>query len=320
MAISRAAIIVLLLTGVHGVPAAAGVRVYPLFELTDQQAAMVDVTDGSIADWLAVVGEPTLTAADFTTVRVSYSSGDQPTEELHDPHDLDFRMWLAWQASTSRIYIAMERADDVWVNDFNRGHQNFKMSTMRFHDGSIEVIVDADRSGEPIWVNGESVSADFVRLQRQAQYYWVLPQVYDSGRRVQLPDEQHLTVLNRGSADWLLSPPYAEAGGSVWGERPTMSVTEVYLTAFNRLIWSSETMSEVAPLEPGQTVGLCIGVVDRDDGSYEAVPYYRLGQLSETWGTDTCVDALLLGPYGLGAGAPRMEVETWSRVKAAFLR
>ena len=36
-------------------------RLYPFRELTDEMVAQIDLKDGSIEDWLEVLGEPTLT-------------------------------------------------------------------------------------------------------------------------------------------------------------------------------------------------------------------------------------------------------------------
>ncbi len=44
----------------------------------------IDLTDGSVADWYEVLGEPALTASDFYWLNYHY-----------DPSELDFRIWLA---------------------------------------------------------------------------------------------------------------------------------------------------------------------------------------------------------------------------------
>lgn len=82
-----------------------GDRVFPIFELTEEEFARIDISDGSVEDWLEVVGEPTLTALDFST---------DPTRASYDPADLDFRIWLAWHRATNHIYVAMERFDDLY--------------------------------------------------------------------------------------------------------------------------------------------------------------------------------------------------------------
>ena len=42
-----------------------GDEIYPFYELLDEDLARIDLTDGSVEDWLDVVGEPSLTASDF---------------------------------------------------------------------------------------------------------------------------------------------------------------------------------------------------------------------------------------------------------------
>ncbi len=44
-----------------------GERLYPFVELTDADLAQIDVTDGSIDEWVDLLGEPTLTPLDFQT-------------------------------------------------------------------------------------------------------------------------------------------------------------------------------------------------------------------------------------------------------------
>ena len=125
-------------------------RVYPIVELTDADVAQIDVEDGSIEDWEKVVGEPTLTTLDFLTY--SWHAGARPSswvleEGLHDPVSLDFRLWLAWHRPTSHIYFALQRADDIFLNEFDRGNEKVRLSFMRSHDSSIEILVDGDHSG-----------------------------------------------------------------------------------------------------------------------------------------------------------------------------
>ncbi len=40
-------------------------RLYPFAELTDEMRAQIDLKDGSVDDWMAVLGEPSLTPLDF---------------------------------------------------------------------------------------------------------------------------------------------------------------------------------------------------------------------------------------------------------------
>ena len=56
-----------------------GDQIYPFFELHDEDLDRIDLTDGSVEDWLEIIGEPSLAAADF------YWEYD------YDPADVDFR-------------------------------------------------------------------------------------------------------------------------------------------------------------------------------------------------------------------------------------
>ena len=43
-----------------------GDQIYPFFELLDEDLHRIDLTDGSVEDWHEVLGEASLTAADFS--------------------------------------------------------------------------------------------------------------------------------------------------------------------------------------------------------------------------------------------------------------
>lgn len=43
-------------------------RLYPIPELTDEMRDRIDLKDGSVDDWLEVLGEPTLTPLDLFTL------------------------------------------------------------------------------------------------------------------------------------------------------------------------------------------------------------------------------------------------------------
>ena len=62
IALTLAPLLGLALPGAH---AHVGDEIYPFFELLDEDLDRIDLTDGSVEDWLEVVGEPSLTALDF---------------------------------------------------------------------------------------------------------------------------------------------------------------------------------------------------------------------------------------------------------------
>ena len=297
-------------------------RVYPIFELTDEQVAVIDVTDGSVDDWLEVVGEPTLTTLDFLTYS-NISSSWVLEEGLHDPVSLDFRLWLAWHRPTSHIYFALQRADDIFLNEFDRGNEKVYLSFMKWQDSGIEIMVDDDHSGglyqptDIIPVDLSSTEAYWLFVQNQVQWYWALAETYDSGPHLQLAGISE-------DWDWCLTPPYADAGGGVFGENPTVSVTEGYVTAFDRFFWNSPEESVILDLYPGKIIGLFISILDRDDrNTWKPSVSYNLG---EAWQDDACchsddfMDVLLLGPGGEIPDESAVESITWGRIKATFVK
>ncbi len=92
-----------------GAHAHVGDEIYPFFELLDEDMARIDLTDGSVDDWLEVIGEPSLAASDF------YWWGYEGDLE-YDPSEVDLRIWLAWHQGSSTLWIAMERFDNLYFN------------------------------------------------------------------------------------------------------------------------------------------------------------------------------------------------------------
>ena len=100
-----------LLTLVLGLAPAAhahiGDEVYLFYELLDEDLDRIDLTDGSVEDWLEGPPEPSLTAVDFY---FPYSH--------YDPGDVDNRFWLGWHRRSGTLWVAMERFDDIYVNNY----------------------------------------------------------------------------------------------------------------------------------------------------------------------------------------------------------
>ena len=274
-------------------------RVYRIVELTDEDLTQIDIHDGSIDDWLEVVGEPTLTVLEFSTY---------PQEGLLDLADMDFRIWLGWHDATNRIYGAMERADDVVINEFDRASENVIVSLMNYHDTSMELVVDADHSGGQYIGFGGMQRGD----NRQAQMYKAIAEVYDRGPQVDMLNS-HIV-----RQDWFRLPPNAEGGGAVFSENPTISVTEFYVTPFDLFVWDSAEESVVSDLVRGRVIGLAISVPDRDEDEAKPSVYYHLGDIASPL-SDNFADFLLLGPSGEIPDDSAVESITWGRIKAQFV-
>ena len=285
-----------------------GERVFPIFELMDEDVALIDIKDGSVEDWEEVVGEPSLTAIDFET----YRHGILP----YDPFNLDFRIWLAWHGATNRIFVAMERADDVYINEFQRG-QDAPIGRLSAWDGSIIFEVDGDHSGG-IWIaSGLNEEEQRLLWNRQAQGYMALAEVFDQGSQIDLTLRE-----SYGPDQFFLRSPFAEAGGGSFGENPTVSVLECYVTPFDQLVWNSLEESLVSELFPGKIVGLNITSSDIDgdfgSGIFHHLPSSPVGL--DRYDASNFYDAILLGPGGQLPDDSAVESITWGRLKAQFVK
>ncbi len=80
-------------------------RLYPFVELTDEMRDRIDLKDGSVDDWLEVLGEPSLTPLDLALYP---NWGYQ-----YDPSSFDFRIWLAWHHGSNHHFVAAEMVDDL---------------------------------------------------------------------------------------------------------------------------------------------------------------------------------------------------------------
>ena len=141
-----------------------GDRLYPIFELTDADLALVDLHDGSVGDWESLFGEAAITALDF---RASPNFGP------YDPASIDFRIWLAWHGASNRIYVAMERTDDIYINEYNPQRRGGYYRFMEASDSSLLFAVDGDHSGGRYsgFSGREDLDLILQSLDRGAQQY-----------------------------------------------------------------------------------------------------------------------------------------------------
>lgn len=287
-------------------------------ELSDADLARIDLEDGSVADWLEMLGEPTLRAADFMA---------DEGYVRYDPSDLDFRVWLGWHAS-GRIYCAVERVDDVYVNEFPDPRLQFKCGV----DSCVELLLDGDHSGGMFTAyHPGDCERERLESNQQAQHYQALgdPQ---AGRRPVNLSESCLYQEPR----WYLEPPYAAGGGGRYGESPTFYVTEFYVTAFDHFVWNDAAASRVSDLRAGTVIGLNLVIADYDIPR-TSPPHYNFPRDSrhafgyggidiDSRGSDSGMwaDALLLGkgesPVSGAGEVVRLTPEMWAQLKLGVLR
>ncbi len=276
-----------------------GDQVFPLFELTDEDLEIIDLKDGHVEDWEEVIGEPTLTPDHFTTEKnLVFSAGIE-----YDPADLDYRIWMGWHDPTDRIYVGAQFIDDVYINEYEPG-----TNYMGNHD-CIQFLVDGDHGGEP-YITGTAEEAEELGNPLPFQY----TQAYDAIART--PDGHHVSNWDR-EMDWTASLPYADGGGMVYGEQPTISVIEFYITPFDHLIPNSPKDSQRSDLFRDKVIGFAFILPDVDS---EPKKYESLHILSDPlwdmilFGGARFVDGVLVGSHEDTA----IHDITWARIKASL--
>ena len=220
-----------------------GDRILPILEITDDMLAQIEL-DGLIDEW-PEVWEPTLTPLDFS--RYPY-----------DPADLDFRIWLGWHDATDRIYAGAVFFDDAYWTDYKEadppGWGN---------EDSMQLVIDGDHSGGNQLMDGPGLL--HLETYSLAQPYDAIARI-PVGPNVGIWGASIVQDLRAPVYDWMVKPPYSESSGGVYGENPTVSVIEFYVTPFDALSWDDPQESTVSDLQAGKVIGFDVAVFDVDPG------------------------------------------------------
>ena len=281
-------------------------RVYPFTELSDEDVARLDLRDGTIFDWLDIVGEPSLTALDFFT---------DPQYSSYDPSSFDFRVWLAWHDATNHLYVAVQSTDDIYINEYERYGDGFTRH-IGVHDSYVFFFVDGDRSGGE-WIAKVAASEEenLDVLNVQAQGYFAIAGNYDNDSNLELL----WRLVDQSHASGFLLPPYADGGGGCASEQPVICAVEFYVTAFDRFAWDNPGDSEVSDLFPGKVIGfgIVLGDVEPTIRS-EPKSAFALSPFSENrWDSSTWSEGLLVGAGGSMEATAARDI-TWGRIKASL--
>ena len=301
------AAVLLLVTALAREPSGAhqGERLYVIPEITEEMLNGLDLHDGFIHDWEDLIGEPVLSLIDFVP-------GPRSEVQQLDPADLDFRIWLGWNAATNRIYVAAILTDDVYVNEYVR-HWTWRV--MNQHD-CVGILLDGDHSGGRWAPEGRTdTPEEELFWNQQAQAYDAIAYV-EEGSSVSL-----FPTSDVWSDDWMVTPPYAEGGGGVYGEKPLFWVVEFAVTPFDRLLWNDPGESRISELEAGKIIGFDMWVGDRDRGpGANPEDYYVLDLPPEPdANADLFMDGLLLGAASAsGEEGSVVQDVSWGRIKAAL--
>lgn len=276
-----------------------GDTVYPIYELPTSQ--LPDLYDGSLDDWEDAVPGATVDYRDFVTISGVGESAPVSAD------DLAYRFFLGWHGPTRRLYLAVERLDDVYVNQYDG-----EVGDMLRHDGGIELMVDGDHSGGPY----QGLSDDSTRFKlSQAQQYIAI---------AESPDGQLLTVAFEPRLAWAARPPYAEAGGFTLEGIPSLTFIELYVTPFDDLNALSPDQSVPSKLAAGRIIGFQLSVPDFDTKPGEYRGYFTVAGQTGTWrDASLFADGLLLpcDVEDCGSAPPSaVAANSWGRIKAGFSR
>jgi hypothetical protein len=274
-----------------------GDRIYFIPEIFDEALDQFDLGDRNLDDWQSILLEPSLSATDFIA--------DPAVGEgmPYDPADMDYQIWLGWNGSTSRLYFALERTDDAFVNEYAGGN----LGDFWRHDGSFELLIDGDHSGgdftgsaDPDWTDEEKT----LNNNRTAQQYFGIADA---------PDGRHVGYQGAG-IEWVTVLPYADAGGGTFGETPAVSILEGFVTPFDDLRWNSPEFSKPSSLFSGKIIGLNIEIPDFDNEPAAYRAYHTISGEPAWRYAERFVDARLIS----GPDNTAVESRSWARIKASF--
>ena len=271
----------LLLVAGSAIRAHIGDAIYLIYEIPDEMVAGLDLRDVSIEDWEDVVGDPTLLAA-----RDFFADPTVGEGAPYDPADLDYRIWLGWNQSQGVLYGAMERIDDVFVNEYAGG--DLRGDHWR-HDGSFEFMVDGDHTGGQYggWANEDWTDEEKeLANNRTAQQFFGIADA---------PDGRHISYQGAGT-EWYTVPPYADGGGGTLGEAPAVSIFEFFVTPGDDIIWNSEADSKMSELTSGKIIGFQISIPDFDTEPARYRAFHTITGQAATWRyAERFADARLVG-------------------------
>jgi hypothetical protein len=281
-----------------GASAHIGDTVWLIFEIADADVVDIDLQDADITDWEDVVGDASLTAADM------FADPTVGEGAPYDPADMDYRLWFGWNETASALYGAMERTDDVFVNEYAGGD----LASTWKHDGSFEFMVDGDHSGgdysnaaNPDWTDEEKTMAH----NRTAQQFIGIADA---------PDGQHITYQGAGNG-WYTVAPYAGGGGGTTGDAPAVSVVEFFVTPGDDIIWNSEADSKFSSLTAGKIIGFQMSIPDFDTEPAKYRAFHTITGQPATWRyADRFADGRLVS----AGGSTAVEADSWGRIKASF--
>ena len=288
-----------------------GDRVYPVAYVSDEMLEKIDLRDGSVEEWQELIGEPSMTMLDFT----SLDPGISP-----DPSDLDFRIWLGWHDDPVRFYVAYVASDDIYKNTHDYNVSSNSIRDVIYLNDSISLVIDGDHSGGA-GCDRDCSREELAEVRDRSQVYYAIARTHDGPNL-----DDWWTRWATEEFAWTVMPPYGDSGGGVFGENPIISVIELYVTPFDRWAYDDIEGSVVSDLTAGQVIGFGIMVYEEDPPEDEwGAPWVEASQPVDHydsmsfWRADGYLDGLLLPAPGAEPGEDSaVESVSWGRIKAAL--
>jgi len=258
--------------------------------------------DGDLGDWDNVPSVFWVTHEDLIET-VTGTQGDA------NPGNLAERIIFGWSPVTNRLYFMEEKFDDLFYGTIDN---NFD---------TVEICLDFDHSGDPIFMNTATADLDAERWEG------ALSQNY----RYELhkPDAE---MFLWGAAPWAGVEPYSGVRWSYDGDingGATTLFMEMWFTPFDDLPTSSEGIDDpdviVHVIEEGTIMGIGFAVQDDDNGAEGTYSGYwtNSGDTELYFKATAFVDYVMLG-YDESIWVPgedmatAVESDSWGRIKARF--
>ena len=242
-------------------------RIFAIYELPT--ADLPDLFDGSLEDWEEVVPDASLNQDDFGATTDSW-------DEV-DPSNLAWRVFLAWNDATQRIYVAVERLDDVFLDD--RDYEN------------VSFMIDGDHSGGRYMMFAEE-SADISEAEARRSDF-AQAQAYGTGLR----QTNGFYMRTSSYRPWASQPPWTESYGSSLSDVPHDYLLEFAVTPWDDLAPEGPESSRRTVLEANGIVGFQIFMSDADEAGVPNGQYLIYPGTTEWprhYFTQSFVDGLLI--------------------------
>ena len=241
----------------------------------------------------------------------------------NDESNLSFRVVGSWSAGTNRLYLMMERFDNLWVRT------GFGQTAAG--DDSWEIMIDADHGGDRHFALPDDYEDEDERQRNQGRFaqnaHYVWPDMPDANRAV------GWKWFFNSKSTWHDVPPWGDYGFQLDGEVNSGEATariEVMTIAWDDFHWVGPDESLVHTFTEGNTIGLGWVVHDIDNTAED-----NGGASAGGWGINPNIqmwfDCVNCSDFLLAPMDPRVdfssvetgtsvEEDSWGRIKAAYIQ